>query len=679
MEITKYFISVGFRFDPREMTKLHRQFSTIERQFKTFAARMNKTLRLDINKFHINDRNLTKALGTALDSASRKVSFEVSKFVVNDRNLQAALLRASRRVRGYEGTAQPVRTPQAAQMQQPRSRSRAESLHMGGSAGALARYGLAGVPLIGGAYGIGMLNSANQELMSTEIAAGAIFGDRATQSKQWLEKHSDYVGYNYLETMPIFSSFMASSMPLMGYDQSLGVFESLAEFGRTRGADSVGMKRAMTAIQQMASKGQVMSEELKLQLSEAKGFGESRSVFAEANQIRKGGNKTGAEAASELLTDMAAGNVKSADILPIVAKLFKELAKGGIEAARTSSIAQQARFQNEQTRGLRVFSENGGEQGFARMWGTLAEAMKSAQPLIKALAGTFEDLTRVLQAPVYLFGRLTDLLSTLSETTGIAEKNFTNLALVGGLMATKWGRVGLIFTSMLVVLEDIAMGVSGEGDSLTGRFLEWLEKSGIVMGPLEKGLFGVSAALLAIATALKAVDAASSLGGVKDILGGGSGKGGKATGGLLRRLAPYAAAAGVAGGVVGATAYGVDYLMEDATRARNQVAERWNDPLSPYYNNPNKQLEAQSQLRDKNGLYYNDPAGLEQFYKDKAMAEMEDKMSSGNGFLPGISKMDIKADIQVTAGTADEAATVFESKLQDIFREAASNFSYGTQ
>lgn len=274
------------------------------------------------------------------------------------------------------------------------SYGRANYLHAGGAAGAFARYGVASLPFVGGVYGLGTLNAANQELVSTEIAAGAIFGDRADQAKNWLEEHSDYVGYNYLETMPIFSSFMASSMPLMGYDQSQAVFESLAEFGRTRGADSVGMKRAMTAIQQMASKGQVMQEELKLQLSEAKGFGESRAVFAEANQMRKGGTKTGAEAAKELLDDMGRGEVLAADILPLVAKLYKELAKGGIEEARKSSIAEQLRFQNERTRGLRIFSESGGEEGFARLFKSLAVAMKEALPTVKGLAGAFNTLSK---------------------------------------------------------------------------------------------------------------------------------------------------------------------------------------------------------------------------------------------------------------------------------------------
>lgn len=144
---------------------------------------------------------------------------------------------------------------------------RGNYLAMGGAGGALARYGLASLPFVGGMYGLASLNRANQTLMSTEISSGAIFGNRADEAKNWLKQHSNYVGYNYLETMPIFSQFMASGMNTMGYEKSLGVFEGFSEFGRTRGADKLGMQRGLRAISQMQSKGKITSEELNYRLA----------------------------------------------------------------------------------------------------------------------------------------------------------------------------------------------------------------------------------------------------------------------------------------------------------------------------------------------------------------------------------------------------------------------------
>ena len=683
MQIAKYTVSVGFRFEQREFRKLDSQLKKLEKRLAKFANFTDKFVTFRIGKFSVDQKKLQFTLGNALDRASDSVVFEISRFAVHDRNLRAAMLRASRRLGQGQVATQAQQMSGGVGTNQVASKR--NLLHAGGAAGGAAgafmRYGAGSLPFIGGAYGFSTLNRANQEMVSANISAESILGEDAKRMLDRLAKRSDYLGVSYRDVLPQFSKFMASSIPLMGAEQSQSTFESFMQFGRTRGADKVSMNRALTAVGQMSAKGQVMAEELKNQLGDASGFGELPQLFAEAYQVSTGGNLTGAEARAALMKAMERGNVKTADLLPIVARMMDDLSKGGIEKARNSSTAQQMRAENALLgRGglLQQFSEQGGEQGFSRFWKEITNLFKGAQPIVKALAGTFEDLTRVLQAPVFLFGRMNDVLTQLSESTGIAEKNFTNLALVGGLMATKWGRVGLIFTSLLVVLEDIAMGVSGEGDSLTGRFLEWLEKSGVVMGPLEKGLFGVSGALLAIAAALKAVDAASSLGGVKDVIGGG--KGGKGGGGLLKRLLPFAGAAAVGGAaVLGGDwlAGGGESFTGNLISTRNEIQRRAQNPNSPFYNST-LQRDALAEIMRPNSPYFEgkDVAGYEQMERDRAMAAAEDRaMGMGTSNI----KVEVKADFQIQAGTAEEAASVLDTKLQDLFREAASNFSYGTQ
>lgn len=130
---------------------------------------------------------------------------------------------------------------------------RGNYLAMGGAGGAFARYGAGSLPFIGGMYGLSSLNNANQQFMSREISTSAIFGKDAVAIKERLGKHADYVGYNYLETLPIFTQFMAAAKDTMGLGAGTDVFESVTEFGRTRGADTVGMQRGLRALQQMAS------------------------------------------------------------------------------------------------------------------------------------------------------------------------------------------------------------------------------------------------------------------------------------------------------------------------------------------------------------------------------------------------------------------------------------------
>jgi tape measure domain-containing protein len=391
---------------------------------------------------------------------------------------------------------------------------RGNYLAMVGAGGALARYGLASLPFVGGMYGLASLNRANQTLMSTEISSGAIFGNRADEAKNWLKQHSNYVGYNYLETMPIFSQFMASGMNTMGYEKSLGVFEGFSEFGRTRGADKLGMQRGLRAISQMQSKGKITSEELRLQLSEATGFGEAVPIFAEAWQILNGGELKGSDATAALFKAMEKGDVYSDKLLPIVGKLMKARASTGIDAARTSSIAEQARAENAQTALLGTFSQNGGEAGFARFWQTITWAMKELEPLVKGMAGLFERLSVIMQAPVRLFGMLGTAVGYLNQQFGWSEKNIVTFAALGTLMFSKWGRVAAMFTGLLIVLEDIAFGVMGK-DSLTKRFMEWIEGITGFDVDRQKGIFALAGALMTAAVAMKAI---SSLKGVTDIL-----------------------------------------------------------------------------------------------------------------------------------------------------------------
>lgn len=131
------------------------------------------------------------------------------------------------------------------------SYSRANFLHAGGAAGAFMRYGAGALPFIGGAYGMMALNKANQNLVSSNIAAESVLGGRSKEMLDWLASKTNYIGASYADTLPQFTKFMASAQPLMGADASKDIFASFLQFGRTRGADRVSMNRALTAVAQI--------------------------------------------------------------------------------------------------------------------------------------------------------------------------------------------------------------------------------------------------------------------------------------------------------------------------------------------------------------------------------------------------------------------------------------------
>ncbi|MGL5012998.1 MAG: hypothetical protein ACRC6V_01750 [Bacteroidales bacterium] len=411
MKIAEYFASMSVRVDAKSIANVDKTLKNLENRLKAFTKVASKRLNLsiDIANFKVDPKRLETALGSSLDKASNNVVFEIKRFAIDQRALRAAMLRATRattvnapvsqRQVSAGGQSQPkVSRPEA-------SYGRANYLHAGGAAGALARYGVASLPFVGGVYGLGSLNKANQELVSSNISAQSVLGTNSGALLDRLAERTDYLGVNYRETIPQFTKFMASASPMLGQDKSFDIFQSFLQFGRTRGATDVSMNRALTAVGQMSAKGQVMAEELKNQLGDAGGFGELPQLFAEAYQIKTGGNLKGGDARAALMKAMERGEVKTADALPLVTQLMDELSKGGIEAARNSSVAQQARAQNAifgRNGLLQRFSEGGGETGFARMWGALAIAMKESAPIVDSLTRGFETFSRKMSSMMLL-------------------------------------------------------------------------------------------------------------------------------------------------------------------------------------------------------------------------------------------------------------------------------------
>ena len=392
-------------------------------------------------------------------------------------------------------------------------------------------------------------------------------------------------------------------------------------------------------------------------------------LFAEAWQIKSGGSLTGADAQAALLKAMERGEVRSADILPLVGKLMKTAASGGIDAARTSSIAEQARAQNAQGQLLATFSQEGGEAGFANFWRTVAKALKDIQPLVVGLAGTFERLTTVLQAPVRLFGLLGNATQYLATTFGTAEKNIVTIAGLGALLATKWGRVATIFTAIAVVLEDIAFGVAGR-DSYTKDFMTWVEQLTGLEYDTQSGILGWSTAL---AVSLYGVyKAMSLLKNLYDVLPDGlkpsgssklpdsTGKGGAqrptSGGGRFGKFIDSAKnsfrAGGAAGalGFIAATTGGIKELPEGVT------AIRVPDFVSPSRMNTLEEFG--------NGIYSTSPEELTARMISQAVNSPQ--MSSGSQIIiqSGAIQMDI------SGGDPQQIGLEVERRLQSIFQDA---------
>lgn len=131
-------------------------------------------------------------------------------------------------------------------------------------------------------------------------------------------------------------------------------------------------------------------EEVRRQMAES--MPGTLDVFAQAYSEMTGSGLQGQEALAKFYEDIAKGSIESAKILPIVARMLSERAAPKIDLMKQSSIAEQARAENAQTRLLETFSKAGGETGFARLWKGLTSALETSNNAASALGRTFENV-----------------------------------------------------------------------------------------------------------------------------------------------------------------------------------------------------------------------------------------------------------------------------------------------
>lgn len=393
MQISKFFASLGIEVDKGSVKKVDNALNHVENRLKRLGTFANKPIVLNIGSFDVDQKKLNFALGNALDMASNRLVFQIDRFDVNqsalNRSVSSAMLRAS--------STNPLNVNSRSV---GGSRVR-ESAAAGAVAGGVG--GLRGMPnLFGpalalglGGYGLSTLNKRNQQIVSAQLGNTAVVGpENGPASFEWLKRQGNELGFNWLEQAPEFTGFLGSATPLMGYDKSLETYKAFNEFATTRHADPVARKRALKAIQQMAAKGQVNTEELQNQLGDAANFGELPAVFARAYQEFTGGNKVGAEASQALKDAMKKGQVKTGDVLPIVTRMLAEMAAPTLDKSKTSSQSEQGRYQNSINELATIASNSGVEEGFARIFRTLNAGLSESGDLVKGLAEGFNEATK---------------------------------------------------------------------------------------------------------------------------------------------------------------------------------------------------------------------------------------------------------------------------------------------
>jgi hypothetical protein len=458
-QVSSYFATMGIEIDKRSFAEVDKYFDRLEQKLarvgktsNAFAVNLkfnvdttrarftiqrdlnaiSRGLTLKLNSFSINNHALRNLLNQSMSNraGNARIKLNVALSSTSLTNMRAQVLSALNSL---------VITPQINPRINSRGGNAAGSQFAGGgrSGGRDSGFGVSnlmrwGLPLAG-LYGAGrgFMNfaeatqlQATRDVASRGLFQNATMPDGSTRdvydnSERWFRGYTNKVGLDRNALTPSYQGFMAASMPTMGYEKSQKVFEAFSSFGTVRGATGDSMKRALVAVQQMASKGTVNAEELKQQLGDAQGFGESQILFAQAYQMMK--NKTnnpldprllkGNKATSELGDAMKKNKLISNELLPIVSELMLAKARPALEAASQTGTSNQNRFNNARTTFFENFAKGGGDQGMSNVWKMLADLTQTAADNAEMLGANF----RVGTAYVRIFlGQVTDLVEYLS-------------------------------------------------------------------------------------------------------------------------------------------------------------------------------------------------------------------------------------------------------------------------
>ncbi|BDQ96092.1 membrane protein [Escherichia coli] len=265
--------------------------------------------------------------------------------------------------------------------------------------------------------------SAYQKIMevglqraSSERSIDFVFGDQSTQVKKFIQDLTQITGMDTTETQAQFASFGASAKNTMGLEGSEELFKNLTGYARLMGRSDEQIQRALTAVSQMASKGQVMAEELKGQLSEA--LPGATQAFAKALGLTE----------KQLFDKMKNGDVKASDALP---KFAKELgsqidSRGGWKAIQDSTQTMLGNLKNTWNNSLTdIFKgSEDGLQDFTRSLTTLLNSLggsgktlgESLGNLMTSMSHGVDNLTDISYRVRAFFDEVTLAYRSLNDT-----------------------------------------------------------------------------------------------------------------------------------------------------------------------------------------------------------------------------------------------------------------------
>lgn len=416
-------------------------------------------------------------------------------------------------------------------------------------------------------------------------------------------------------------------------------------------------------------------------------------MFAEAYAKKTGTGKTGQEAIADLEGAMKKGLVRTAEVLPLVVEEMMRRAAPGMEAASKTSTAEKARAMSMRDKMFESFTKNGGEKGLATMWMALERVFTRLQDRMPQIGALFERAMNIFAKAIdgfmdisdaLFFGRDSELTKTLSSfgLSLVGIHNFiAKTSEVVGKLAEALGPTGVLAALAAAYgIKKAVPGIAGAAagsatDNVVDRVFGNSLASYSVAAPGGRALRVVIAGMGAMPNAMPDTNTPGGSGS-----GSGNGSTPKKQGWRQKAGGWFGKQSGKSSNLALGVALALGGLaISELPEEKVSPAGTLSGPMGA---SPFGWLMAKSQ--DLWGEASNFNANKFTESKISAATPITDKAMQG--YIPSTvnHQVDLKANIKIEAGTADEAlvkfrqeldAQVRQSFLMPALKEAQSTFS----
>ncbi|HDX5343354.1 TPA: tape measure protein [Citrobacter sedlakii] len=238
---------------------------------------------------------------------------------------------------------------------------------------------------IGATIGIGKtIMQTGQDFESMASGLQAVTGDsqKATQEMAYLQKQALSLGLDLQQTSKDYVKFYASAAGKATDSQIKNLFEGVSQYGTVLGATGEEQSRALLALNQMYSKGNIQAEELKGQLGDA--LPNAVGIFVKALNKLKGRTDL---TEKDLMAMMKNGELLAKDILPLVGDEFKAAAQkgGAFDKSLKSNRVAMMRLRTTMQLAQKNFFDSGFGSQLTDTFNGLTDAIDSNQDAFKTL------------------------------------------------------------------------------------------------------------------------------------------------------------------------------------------------------------------------------------------------------------------------------------------------------